>query len=92
MKNAIGGVLSPFDAFLVTRGIKTLAIRMEKAQKNAIAVAQWLKKQPKVTAVYYPGLPCHPDYELSKRQARGFGAMISFRVDKTTGAGIRRDD
>lgn len=77
----IGGVLSPFDSFLVTRGIKTLAIRMEKAQENAIVVAQWLQKQAKVTEVYYTGLPSHPAFELSKRQARGFGAMISFKVD-----------
>ena len=81
LKNTIGGVLSPFDAFLVTRGIKTLAIRMEKAQKNAMAIAQWLKEQPKVTTVHYPGLPEHPAYELSRRQARGFGAMISFSTD-----------
>ena len=78
LKNTLGGVLSPFDSFLVTRGIKTLAVRMEKAQENAMAVAQWLKDQPKVTEVYYVGLPNHPAYELSKRQARGFGAMISF--------------
>jgi len=81
LKNTIGGVLSPFDAFLVSRGIKTLAIRMEKAQQNALKIAQWLKAQAKVTAVYYIGLPEHPAYELSKQQARGFGAMISFSVD-----------
>jgi len=81
LKNAIGSVLSPFDAFLVTRGIKTLAIRMEKAQQNAMEIAQWLKAQPKVTAIYYNGLPEHPAYALSKRQARGFGAMISFSTD-----------
>ena len=81
LKNAIGGVLSPFDAFLVVRGIKTLAIRMEKAQKNAMQIADWLKEHPKVTDVYYVGMPDHPAYELSRRQARGFGAMISFRVD-----------
>jgi cystathionine gamma-synthase len=80
-KKTTGGVLSPFDAFLVTRGIKTLAIRMEKAQENAIAIADWLKKQPKVTAVYFNGLPDNPGFELSKRQARGFGSMISFKVD-----------
>jgi len=78
LKNAIGGVLSPFDAFLVTRGIKTLAIRMEKAQQNALVIAQWLKTQPKVTAIYYTGLPEHPSYALTRQQARGFGAMISF--------------
>jgi cystathionine gamma-synthase len=81
LKNTTGGVLSPFDAFLVTRGIKTLAIRLEKAQENALAVAPWLKKRPEVTAVHYVGLPDHPAYELSSRQARGFGAMISFSVD-----------
>jgi len=81
LKKTTGGILSPFDAFLVTRGIKTLAVRMEKAQENAIAVANWLQKQPKVTAVYYTGLPNHPAFELSKRQARGFGAMISFKVN-----------
>ncbi|MCL2075872.1 MAG: PLP-dependent aspartate aminotransferase family protein [Betaproteobacteria bacterium] len=81
LKNTMGGVLSPFDAFLVARGIKTLAIRMERAQQNAMIIAQWLKEQPKVTAVHYPGLPLHPAYELSRRQARGFGAMISFSTD-----------
>lgn len=86
LKNTIGGVLSPFDSFLVARGIKTLAVRMEKSQENAMAVARWLKGQPEVEAVYYTGLPEHPGYELSKRQARGFGAMISFRVDSEESA------
>jgi cystathionine gamma-synthase len=81
LQKTTGAVLSPFDAFLVTRGIKTLAIRMEKAQENAMKVAQWLEKQPKVMAVHYVGLPDHPAYELSRQQARGFGAMISFSVD-----------
>ena len=81
LKKTIGGVLSPFDAFLVTRGIKTLAVRMEKAQENALAIAGLLKKQAKVTEVYYMGLPDHAAYELSQQQSRGFGAMISFRVD-----------
>ncbi len=81
LKKTTGSILSPFDAFLVTRGIKTLAIRMEKAQQNALIVAGWLKKQPKVKEVYYIGLPDNPAFELSKRQARGFGAMISFKVD-----------
>ena len=81
LQNTIGAVLSPFDSFLVARGIKTLALRMEKAQENAITLARWLREQPKVAAVYYVGLPDHPSYELSRRQARGFGAMISFSVD-----------
>lgn len=81
LKNTLGGVLAPFEAFLVVRGLKTLAVRMEKAQRNALEIAGWLKGQPKVMEVHYVGLPDHPAYELSKRHARGFGAMISFRVD-----------
>lgn len=81
IQKTTGACLSPFDCFLVTRGIKTLALRMEKSQENALTVAEWLKSQSKVKKVYYAGLPEHPSYELSKRQARGFGAMISFEVD-----------
>ena len=77
----IGAILSPFDAFLVTRGIKTLAIRMEKSQQNAKVIADWLKQHPKVKKVYYAGLPEHPDIEITKKQSSGFGAMISFSVD-----------
>ena len=77
-----GAVLSPFDSYLISRGIKTLAIRMDKAQANALTIAQWLKKHPKVKEVNYVGLTEHPSYELSKEQASGFGAMISFRVDQ----------
>lgn len=77
----IGAALAPFDSFLVARGIKTLALRMEKSQANALRVAQWLTGHPKVVDVYYAGLESHPSYELSKRQASGFGAMISFTVD-----------
>ena len=77
----IGAVLSPFDAYLVTRGIKTLAIRMDKSQQNAISIAAWLKQHPKVERVYYVGLSDHPNIEISKKQATGFGAMISFSVD-----------
>jgi cystathionine beta-lyase/cystathionine gamma-synthase len=74
-------VLSPFDSFLITRGIKTLALRMEKSQQSALHIAQWLKKQPKITTVHYVGLSEHTAYELSKRQARGFGSMISFSLN-----------
>lgn len=81
IQKTTGGVLSPFDAFLVARGIKTLALRMEKSQENALEIAEWLQAQPKVREVMYTGLPGHPAYELSKRQATGFGAMISFSVD-----------
>ena len=76
-----GGMLAPFDSWLVMRGIKTLALRMEKAQQNAMTLALALQKNPHVTAVYYPGLPEHPGHELSGRQASGYGAMLSFRVD-----------
>ncbi|MDF2539280.1 MAG: cystathionine gamma-synthase [Herbinix sp.] len=77
----IGACLAPFDSWLIIRGIKTLAIRMEKQQENAIRLAIWLMEQPKVKKVFYPGLNTHPDYDISIKQARGFGAMISFEVD-----------
>lgn len=75
-----GAGLSPFDSWLTLRGIKTLSIRMEKAQENAIKIVEWLKKQKEVTKVLYPGLSDHPGYETQKKQARGFGAMITFNV------------
>ncbi|MCL2077580.1 MAG: PLP-dependent aspartate aminotransferase family protein [Oscillospiraceae bacterium] len=81
LQKTTGAVLSPFDSFLVTRGLKTLAVRMEKAQKNALEIAEWLKIQPKITSVHYVGSPEHPAYALSKRQASGFGSMISFTTD-----------
>lgn len=77
-----GACLSPFDSFLMIRGIKTLAIRMEKIQDNAMIIAKWLEKHPKIEEVSYVGLENHSDYEISKRQARGFGGMISIKVDK----------
>lgn len=76
-----GAGLSPFDSWLIERGIKTLGIRMEKAQQNAIEIANWLKNQSVVTDVFYPGLKDHPGHEIMKKQARGFGSMITFRVD-----------
>ena len=76
-----GACLSPFDSWLVVRGIKTLAVRMDRQQDSAMKIAQWLCSEPKVKAVYYAGLPSHPGYEVSKKQASGFGAMISFEVD-----------
>ncbi len=76
-----GAGLSPFDSWLIIRGIKTLGIRMEQAQKNAQAIAEWLSRQPAVTRIYYPGLKNHPGYEIMKKQARGFGAMITFDMD-----------
>ena len=76
----LGATLSPFDSWLMIRGIKTLAIRMERAQENALAIANWLKEQKNVTKVYYVGLPEHPGYEVNARQSRGSGAMLSFAV------------
>lgn len=76
-----GGVMSPFNAWLLLRGIKTLGIRMDAHQKNALAVAQYLKKHPKVKQVMYPGLSDFPGYEIAQNQMDGFGAMISFEVE-----------
>lgn len=75
-----GAGLAPFDSWLILRGIKTLGIRMERAQKNAFRLAEWLQCQEAVTGVIYPGLPEHPGYEIMKKQARGFGAMITFQL------------
>jgi cystathionine beta-lyase/cystathionine gamma-synthase len=79
-QNAAGGVPGPFDAWLTLRGIKTLAVRMERHCANARQLATWLVKQPQVERVYYPGLPEHPGHELAKRQMRDFGGMISIRL------------
>lgn len=78
-----GAGLAPFDCWLLLRGIKTLAIRMEKAQENAAKIAEWLKKQKAVIRVIYPGLKEHPGYKIMKKQARGFGAMLTFQTDTT---------
>lgn len=77
----VGSCLSPFDSFLLIRGIKTLSVRMERQQSNALRIAQWLREQKKIRQVYYVGLPEHPGYEINKKQARGFGSMISIRTD-----------
>ena len=76
-----GGILAPLECWLMLRGIKTLAIRMERQQENALKVARWLTNHPKVSHVYYAGLPEHPGYEVNLKQARGAGSMISFRTD-----------
>jgi cystathionine beta-lyase/cystathionine gamma-synthase len=76
-----GACLGPFDSWLLIRGIKTLSVRMEKQQANAIEIAKWLAEQAKVKTVHYIGLPDHPGYEISLKQGRGFGSMISFEVD-----------
>ena len=75
-----GAGLSPFDSWLVLRGIKTLALRMEKAQDSAFKIAKWLKRQEAVTQVIYPGFEEHTGYQIMKKQSRGFGSMVTFRV------------
>jgi cystathionine gamma-lyase len=88
-QNAAGGVPGPFDAFLTLRGLKTLAVRMERHCGNARQLAEWLRKQSSVEKVYYPGLPDHPNHDLAKRQMRDFGGMISIRL-KGGGEAARR--
>ena len=76
-----GAGLAPFDSWLILRGIKTLGIRMKRSSENAGKIALWLQKQSIVKEVFYPGLPTHPGYEILKKQARGFGPMLTFYVD-----------
>ncbi len=78
---SVGYALGPFDAWLQIRGIKTLALRMEASQSNAITIAGWLRGHPKVRAVHYVGLADHPSIDVTRRQSRGFGSMLSFEVD-----------
>lgn len=90
LQNAVGAIASPFDSFLALRGLKTLALRIERHNANALELARWLQGQPKVARVHYPGLPSHPQHELAKRQMPGgFGGMISLDL-KTDLAGSRR--
>jgi cystathionine beta-lyase/cystathionine gamma-synthase len=79
-QNAVGAVLGPQDSWLTIRGMKTLGIRLDRQQDNALNIALWLKTHPLVNKVFYPGLEDHPDHLLIKRDARGFGAMIAFEV------------
>lgn len=78
LQNSIGPSQSPFDSWLVLRGLKTLAIRMEAHQKNAMALAKWLEAHPQVEKVVYPGLKSHPQHKIAKKQMSGFGGMITF--------------
>ena len=81
VQKSAGGILSPFDSFLTLRGIKTLAVRMERHESNARAIAALLAAHPRVNRVLYPGLPAAPGHQVHQRQARGFGAMIAFDVE-----------
>jgi cystathionine beta-lyase/cystathionine gamma-synthase len=80
VQNSVGAILSPFDSFLVLRGTKTLAVRMEAHDRNGRVVANFLAEHPSVQKVYYPGLTSHPQHELAKRQQTGFGGMVSFET------------
>ena len=80
IQNSVGAILSPFDSFLVLRGTKTLAVRMEAHDKNGRQVAAFLAEHPKVQHVHYPGLASHPQHEIAKKQQRGFGGMVSFET------------
>jgi cystathionine beta-lyase/cystathionine gamma-synthase len=81
LQNAVGAIQGPFDSFLALRGLKTLALRMERHCASALAIAQWLERHPKVRRVFYPGLAGHPQHALAKRQMRAFGGMISVELE-----------
>ncbi|HEX7728553.1 MAG TPA: PLP-dependent aspartate aminotransferase family protein [Terracidiphilus sp.] len=87
VQKAAGGVMSPFECFLVLRGIKTMPLRIKQHEENGMAVAQFLESHPKVSKLYYPGLKSHPQYELAARQQKGFGSMMSFEVSDREAAG-----
>lgn len=87
VQKAAGGVMSPFECFLVLRGIKTMPLRIKQHEENGMAVAQFLESHPKVSKLYYPGLKSHPQYELAARQQKGFGSMMSFEVSGREAAG-----
>jgi cystathionine gamma-lyase len=79
----VGAIQGPFDSFLALRGLKTLALRMERHCASALKIAQWLERHPKVRRVYYPGLESHPQHSLAKKQMRAFGGMISAELEGT---------
>ena len=79
-RRLLGGVIDPHAAYAIGRGLKTLTVRMERHNANALAIAQWLEQDPRVEQVLYPGLPSHPDHELAARQMRGFGGMVCVDV------------
>jgi cystathionine gamma-lyase len=83
LQNAVGAIASPFDSYLTLRGVKTLALRMQRHCENGLAVARWLERRAGVRQVIYPGLPSHPQHALAKRQMRGgFGGMVSVILDR----------
>jgi len=80
LRGVLGGVLDPQSAFLLLRGLKTLALRIERQNATALQIARWLETRPRVRQVFYPGLPSHPDHALAAKQMSGFGGVVSFRV------------
>lgn len=80
LQNAVGAIQGPFDSFLALRGLKTLALRMERHSSSALEIAGWLERHPKVSRVLYPGLPSHPQHALARGQMRAFGGMISVEL------------
>jgi cystathionine gamma-lyase/cystathionine beta-lyase/cystathionine gamma-lyase/homocysteine desulfhydrase len=86
LQKAAGAILSPFECWLILRGVKTLAVRMEQHNRNGQIVAEYLARHKKVSKVFYPGLPQHPQHELAKRQMDGFGAMITFETGSLANA------
>jgi cystathionine gamma-lyase len=89
LQNAVGAIAGPFDSFLALRGLKTLALRMERHCANALEIARWLEEQPKVKSVSYPGLKSHPQHDLARQQMRGFGGMVTITL-KTDLEGTKR--
>jgi cystathionine beta-lyase/cystathionine gamma-synthase len=86
VQNAEGAILGPFDSWLVLRGTKTLPLRMQQHNATGLALAEFLAAHPKVQRVFYPGLPTHPQYDLAKRQMRGFGGMLAFELGSLAAA------
>jgi cystathionine gamma-lyase len=89
LQNAIGGISGPFDSFLALRGLKTLALRMERHSANALAIAEWLERRKDVRRVIYPGLASHPQHAVARRQMNGFGGIITVELDRDL-AGTKR--
>jgi len=92
MAHVVGGVLAPFSAFLLCRGLKTLALRLDRACATAQRIAEFLEPHPRIACVHYPGLPSHPDHELARRQLRAGGGMVAFEVAGGLGAAARFQD
>ncbi len=89
LQNAVGAISGPFDSFLALRGLKTLALRMERHSSNGQKIAEWLERRPDVRRVIYPGLVSHPQHDIAKRQMHAFGGMVTAELDRDL-AGTKR--